>query len=103
MNDKAYKTLSKKMSTQWVTACKDTNYQHKYNGYTRYYTSTFKFCTRVQNLTIIRLSREEPDILQLGFQYNIHNLHALTSGTLPSIWKMPSASLMSNKPLPSDI
>ena len=40
MNDKAYQTLSKKISSLWATAFKDINYQHKYNGYTRYYTST---------------------------------------------------------------
>jgi len=103
MNDKVYQTLSKKISCLWATACKNTNYQHKYSGYTIHSTSTFKFCSRVQNLTTIRLSHEEPDILQLGFQYYLNDLHAATSRTLPSVWKVPSASLMSNKPLPTDI
>ena len=102
MNDKLYQTLSKKVSSLQATPCKDTNYKNKYKGYTRHSTSTFKFRTRVQNLTMIHLSREEPDILLLSFQYNLNDLHALTSGTLPSIWMLPSASLMSNK-LPTDI
>jgi hypothetical protein len=96
MNDKVHQTLSRKISNLRATACKDTNYPHKYNGCTRHSTSTFKFRTRVQNLTTIRLSCEEPDVLQLGFQNILHDLHALNSGTLPPIWKVPSASLMSN-------
>lgn len=62
MNDQVYQTLSKKISSLRTTACKDTNYQHKYTGYTRHSTSTFKFCSRVQNLAMIRLSCEEPDM-----------------------------------------
>ena len=102
MNDRVYHTLTKKISSLQATACKDTNYKNKYSGYTRHSTSTFKFRTGLQNLTTIHLSCEEPAVLHLGFQYNLNDLLALTSGTMLLLWKVPSASLMSHR-LPTDI